>query len=201
MAAPHNSNIKERILESATSLLRERSFNDVSLSEIAETAGVTKGSVYYYYKSKSDILYDIADGYLQTLYDDLIGLVENKDKDTSLPRLIRYALQRGVNDPGKNLRLHLTADAISGNEEIRGKLLQRYHTFRSIIGEKIAERSECSRGEDFEGWLIVTVVDGLMLQKLLGNSDIDIDRFIEDFVKDRTSDSTGSYQAGGDTTI
>lgn len=184
MAAPHNDDIKGKILNSASELLREKSFNEVSLSQIAKNAGVTKGSVYYYYKSKGDIIYDIADGYLQTLYDDLISWVENKEKDTSLPRLLHYALTRGIDDPGKSLRLHLTLDAIAGNEQVRQKLLKRYHTFRKVIGEKIAERQNVGSSQDgwYEGWLVLTVIDGLMIQKLLGNDDIDIDAFTEEFV-------------------
>ena len=57
MAAPHNDNIKEKILDAATALLAEKSFNEISLSEIAKKSGVSKGSVYYYYKNKDDILY------------------------------------------------------------------------------------------------------------------------------------------------
>ena len=62
MAAPHNDNIKEKILEAASQLLAEKSFNEISLAQIAARAGVTKGSVYYYYKTKDDILCDVADG-------------------------------------------------------------------------------------------------------------------------------------------
>lgn len=185
MAAPHNDNIKEKILDSATKLLQEKTFKEVSLSQIATYAGVTKGSIYYYYKSKDDILYDIADGYFQTLYGDLISWVDNKNKDTSLPRLLRYALQRGTDDPGKSLRLHLTVDAISGNQKVRERLLERYHAFRAVIGNKIAERQGVTDGW-YQGWLVVTVVDGLMIQALLGNSDIDIPKFIEKFVKENT---------------
>ena len=47
MAAPHNDNIKEKILEAASQLLAEKSFNEISLAQIAARAGVTKGSVYY----------------------------------------------------------------------------------------------------------------------------------------------------------
>lgn len=183
MAAPHNDNIKDKILDAATVLLAEKSFNDISLSEIAKKSGVTKGSVYYYYKNKDDILYDVADGYLQQMYDELIAWVENKEKDTSLPRLLRYILSRGVDDPGKNLRLHLTADAIAGNDQIREKLIDRYRTFRKVIGEKVAQRKS-GADEQYYGWLILTIIDGLMIQNLLGNTEIDTKSFIEDFIKD-----------------
>jgi len=183
MAAPHNDNIREKILKCATELLREKSFNEISLSEIAARAGVTKGSVYYYYKNKDDILYEIADGYLQQMYDELIAWVENKDKDTSLPRLLYFVLKRGYDDPGKSLRLHLTADAVDGNDELRKRLINRYSLFRKMIGDKIAERKPEADSE-YCGWLVLTVIDGLMMQNLLDNQDIDIERFIGDFISD-----------------
>lgn len=184
MAAPHNDNIKEKILAAATALLKEKSFNEVSLSEIAKKSGVSKGSVYYYYKNKDDILYDIADGYLQQMYDELIAWVENKEKDTSLPRLLRYVLSRGIDDPGKSLRLHLTVDAISGNEQIREKLLHRYRTFRKVIGETIAQRKS-GADDQYYGWLVVTLIDGLMIQNLLGNEGMELDSFVEEFIKEQ----------------
>lgn len=182
MAAPHNDNIKEKVLKAATELLQEKAFNEVSLMEIARKAGVTKGSVYYYYKTKNDLLYDIADGYLQEMYDRLIEWVEDERKDTSLPRLLNYVLSFGVEDPAKNLRLHLTVDAISGQEQIKEKLIARYRNFRKIIGEKIAER-KTGADEEYTGWLVLTVIDGLMIQSLLGNEEIDVKKFIDDFVK------------------
>ena len=56
MAAPRNDNIKEKILESASKLLQTRTFGDISIADIAKAAGVTKGSIYYYYNSKEDLL-------------------------------------------------------------------------------------------------------------------------------------------------
>ncbi len=47
MAAPLNDNGKEKILKVTAQLLQEKSFSDISLSEIAEKTGISKGSVYY----------------------------------------------------------------------------------------------------------------------------------------------------------
>ena len=185
MAAPRNEDIKGKILESAASLLQERSFNDISISDIAKAAGITKGSVYYYYNCKEDILYDIADGYLQLLYDDLMVWLSDKRKDTSLIRLLKYSFQRGVSDPGKSLRLHLTVEAISGNERLREKLINRYRQFHSVLAEKLRERMP---GEDcdYYAWLVIVTIDGLMIQSLLQDPEIDIDRFIGKMVDELT---------------
>lgn len=52
MAAPRNDNVKEKILDAATGLLDTQTFADISLAEIAAEAGVSKGTLYYYYKIK-----------------------------------------------------------------------------------------------------------------------------------------------------
>ena len=183
MAAPHNDKKKKKILEAASQLLAEKSFNEISLAQIAARAGVTKGSVYYYYKTKDDILCDVADGYLMGMYDELVAWMENKEKDTSLPRLLRYVLSRGAYDPAGGLRLHLTVDAVDGNEKIKTRLLERYRTFRITIGNAIAER-RTGADADYCGWLVLTILDGLMLQVLMGNDEIDSHEFIEKFIRD-----------------
>ncbi|NLW65189.1 MAG: TetR/AcrR family transcriptional regulator [Clostridiales bacterium] len=182
MAAPKNENIKEKILNSASELLQLRSFSEISIADIARKAGITKGSIYYYYNSKEDLLYDIADGYLELLFHDLTVWVEDENKDTSLPRFLRYVFQRGVADPGKSLRLHLTLEAIAGNEKLREKLLGRYRMFKNILSEKLQERKPGADGE-YEAWTILVMVDGLLIQSLLKNPDIDVDKFIEDTVE------------------
>ena len=57
MAAPRNDNVKEKILDAATGLLDTQTFADISLAEIAAAAGVSKGTLYYYYKNKTCIEY------------------------------------------------------------------------------------------------------------------------------------------------
>ena len=79
MAAPHNDNIKDKILDGASQLLQERSFTEISIADIAESCGVSKGSVYYY-KSKDDLLYDIADRYIENAYCDLMSWVEDEKR-------------------------------------------------------------------------------------------------------------------------
>ena len=54
MAAPRNDNVKDKILDAATGLLNTQTFADISLAEIAAAAGVSKGTLYYHYKNKTD---------------------------------------------------------------------------------------------------------------------------------------------------
>jgi AcrR family transcriptional regulator len=47
---------RKRILETALSLFREKGFDQVSIDEITSSAGVSKGSFYTYFQTKSDII-------------------------------------------------------------------------------------------------------------------------------------------------
>lgn len=46
--------------------------SNISLADIAQHAGVSKGTLYYYYKNKNDLLFDITDKYLNQQYQDFI---------------------------------------------------------------------------------------------------------------------------------
>ena len=45
-----------QILDALQTLLAEKELQTISVSEIAQTAGIGKGSIYYYFPSKSAIL-------------------------------------------------------------------------------------------------------------------------------------------------
>lgn len=141
MAAPRKDNVKELILDTAEKLLTASALADISLAEIARTAGISKGTLYYHYKNKDEILLDLTDRYLSRQWQDLIDWTGDATKDTSINRLVKYVLERDVSTGG--LRLHFFYDAMLGNEQIRQRLLDWYTRFSSLIAEKVGERTGC----------------------------------------------------------
>lgn len=175
MAAPRKDNVKELILEAAEQLLQAKKLSDISLAEIADSAGISKGTLYYHYKSKNDILFDITDKYLDEQYQNLLSWTEDASKDTSLHRLVKYVLERDVATAG--MRLHLFYDAMMGDESIRRRLLNRYKEFAQILSEKIGERTDAFP-PDYFAWLLLVLSDGLYIHQTLGNPLLDIPKFI-----------------------
>ncbi len=47
---------KQALFESAVALFREKGFNEVTVEEVAQRAGMAKGSFYTYFTTKSDII-------------------------------------------------------------------------------------------------------------------------------------------------
>ncbi|SHK26454.1 transcriptional regulator, TetR family [Clostridium cavendishii DSM 21758] len=62
---------KNKVFETAIELIREKGYENVTISEICEKAGVAKGTFYVHYKSKEDIV-------KQSYYSDMSEYVINK---------------------------------------------------------------------------------------------------------------------------
>lgn len=179
MAAPRKENIKEIILDATCGLLETQMLADISLAEIAKAAGISKGTLYYHYKTKGDIFFDITDRYLNEQWDDFIRWTENKEKDTSIQRLVKYVVERNTAEAG--LRMHLFCEAQLGDEALRQKLVRRYAEFQELISGKIAERTDLPA--DFLTWLILLASDGIIVQEAIQNTQFDTESFIEQGAK------------------
>lgn len=174
MAAPRKDDVKAAVLDAAQVLLETGTWGDISLADIAKQSGVSKGTLYYHYKTKGEILFELANRYLSEQWDDFIRWTENKEKDTSLQRLVKYVVERDVASAG--LRMHLLCEAQAGDEALREKLVRRYGEFQRLISEKIAQRTDLSA--DFLTWLLLLVSDGIIVQEAIQNSAFDTQTFI-----------------------
>jgi AcrR family transcriptional regulator len=91
---------KRKIIDAMRTLLEERTFESLTISEIAATAGVTEGLIYKYFKDKRDLLHHVLkehyDHFLVQIDRDLQGIdgALNKLKKIIWSSIERYANHR-----------------------------------------------------------------------------------------------------------
>ena len=56
---------KEKILDSALHVFVKSGYSDARMDDIVEESGMSKGAIYYYYKSKKDLFLGLTDGGLE----------------------------------------------------------------------------------------------------------------------------------------
>jgi AcrR family transcriptional regulator len=82
--------VREEILASATNLFAERGYRAVTIDDVAANLGYTKSVVYYYFKSKNEILWQIIsqifDGFLQKI---LTIKEQNYPPEEALAKMVR----------------------------------------------------------------------------------------------------------------
>src|SRR5689334_14575551 len=84
---------RERLVESATALFHEQGVHRTTLAEVAERADVPLGNVYYYFKTKDELVGAVLAGY-QAQADVLIESLERG----RTPQARLKALVRNWND-------------------------------------------------------------------------------------------------------
>ena len=179
MAAPRNENIKEVILEKTAELMEEKGIGSISLANIADACGISKGTLYYHYTTKEDIIFDITDRYLSQQEELLYLWTGDASKDTSLNRFLMYVLQRSYHEIGPRLQLYYAA--CYGNDALRQKLIDRYRRYQRIIAEEVLKRDDIPEDKaGYFAWLALLLSDGLSLQAELGDPDFNADRFIRE---------------------
>ena len=176
MAAPRNENIRDVILDTTAALLRETGFEKISLARISQAAGVSKGTIYYYYTNKEDLLFDVADRYLKSLLDELLAWVDNREKDTNLVRLLGVVMQRGMGEAFGNLRLYLIGASVSGHDALRERYCALYAQFQQTLASRLAQRAP-EADADFIAWLTLVITDGLLVQQQLHSPAFDCGAF------------------------
>jgi AcrR family transcriptional regulator len=87
---------RERLVDSARALIHEQGVQRTTLADIAERADVPLGNVYYYFKSKDDLIGAVLDGYKQ----EAEALTRAFDRHRSPPARLK-ALVRNWSDMGE----------------------------------------------------------------------------------------------------
>lgn len=79
---------RQAIIQAAGNLFREKGFEKTSVEELARASGIGKGTIYSYFRKKSDILKALWQEELECLHDDL---TTHTDKDTPiLQQMLRF---------------------------------------------------------------------------------------------------------------
>lgn len=110
--SPQKERKRLRILEAATDLFVKFGYRKTSIDEVARRAGVAKGTVYLYFKTKGDLLVQaVAREKLQRSEHLLLQLQAELDPKERLRKVIRLSLAVPDSMP-------LTASLMSGDREI-----------------------------------------------------------------------------------
>lgn len=165
MAKP-NVVSKEDLIKYAKECLVKNGIEKFTLRAVAETAGVTQGTIYYHFKTKEQLLIDIVQDTCESSWQE----ISNSNED-----VIKQAIESGKSRCSYDsfyhkLFLSLVASSFN-NEKIREQLGQIMIQENKALTENLSLFWTKSpiEGVSLETWPILfnAIVDGLALQALL----------------------------------
>lgn len=98
---------KNEILDAADELFAQRGFDGTSTNDILEKVGIARGTLYYHFKSKEDIMDALIERYSLRL----IGSAQKMGADKSIPiyeRILRVVMALNIRgDSSKEIMVHI----------------------------------------------------------------------------------------------
>jgi AcrR family transcriptional regulator len=168
---------RQEILRIAMDTFAARGYNNASLQEIADRAGVTQAGVLHYFRSKAQLLTSVLDLRDAT---DIEQLGTDRPRGLAFLRHLVDTVRRNTEREGI-VRLYavLSAESVTEGHPAQDYFRDRYTGLRTFVTDALAEA--CELGEtrpdlnlEDAANAIIAVMDGLQIQWLLAPDSVDM---------------------------
>lgn len=172
---------RDRIIQAATELFIEKGAPETSLADIAKRLGISKGTLYYYYSAKSDLVFAVTDTYMRHLTERLLSWVENL-KVSMQPKDVVFTVLSELFSAKSRSKLHhyLISEAITNSEGLRLKLVEAYGQWKEMLkrGLTVVMPGEGSTEVEHYSSLLLMIITGGIVHTILGLDIGDLDKSV-----------------------
>jgi len=164
--------VKAGIIEAARKVLSNAGVQNMTLQAVANAASISKGALYYYYKTKDDILYEIMEQ--DNAHSRRIaGKTIEQDNDLDIEELKKEVtcgvLNRFPQIDKNKLNLYLQGEALRGNSGLQKKYNEKYHEWIDNIDRILTRiyRTGSSPVSRAISTISLAVIEGICIQMAL----------------------------------
>lgn len=177
-------NNRDKIIETAIKLIGERGVEGTSLADIAKDVGISKGTLYYYYSSKNDLIFDITKDHMDKISANIFSMIENKKGETSLHDTLKLLIETLLKSETRTrLHLYLIQEVLSGNEDLKERFIETYRQWFQMIQDGYSLLTSQKRELSVQARILVAIIDGLIIQGSIGTGAIPVDEIIREMTR------------------
>ena len=157
---------RERILDSAAQLFRERGFDGIGLNDLMQAAGLTRGGFYGHFESKDDLAAQATRRALQSNREQW-----KKQADRSLPAWVKAYLSDAHRDhigAGCGF-VALAGDAARGGPAVREAFNEGVENLVATLQDQMPAADAAARREQALA-MLSTLVGALLLSRAVGDA-------------------------------
>jgi AcrR family transcriptional regulator len=139
-------NKRKAILEAAVELFAEQGYTQTSMQQIADSIGISKGSLYSFFHSKEDLIISIYEHYQQLVFERayVVGLDVNMPGEERLAKQFQVQFE-GIVEYKSYMKMHMRGDSAKNSEKLaamehrmRGRLFSWLeHNLLQLYGDKV----------------------------------------------------------------
>ena len=169
---------QQNILDAASKLITQKGVKNTSLADISKEVGISKGTLYYYYSTKGDLIYDIADIHLKQITEELLSWIDNIEHDIAPEEILKVVFKKILTAETRGkLHLYLISDAVTSNDPLKQRFREKYKEWRVTLENGLRKVLK-KRTVEYEilSHIMLATLDGFTIQSMLGVENIPIDR-------------------------
>ena len=178
---------KQTICDAAMRVVARKGINDVTVQDIADEAGVAKGTIYIYFKSRDEILATTMDGATEQLLEKLSAACEScRGFRDVLERRVRTQLQH-FEENRDFFRMYLAMAEPLGEKRLRKHATYRTYLaqLEELLREAIGRKEIRDAGVERLAVAISSVVRDIVLHRMIEREPPPLDEdvsFAVDFI-------------------
>jgi TetR/AcrR family fatty acid metabolism transcriptional regulator len=186
MSSIEKSDVKEKIIEASTRLFLANGYRGTSVKEITEAAGIGRGTLYWYFKSKEEILITIFQRFDTELLDKLKKTVAGCKGDFSAKyRLFhKYSTEFARDNRELALAFNTLLNEIVGTNTEAEKVARKvYKKFSHLVKRMLEEgKKDGSVKREVDSTLyahaVIACQTGMLVQWLVHGDSMDVPEFV-----------------------
>lgn len=156
---------RQAIIMAAIQLLGQKGFADVSMNDIVNVSGVSKGGVYWHFKSKDEIILAIFDFFFDAQIELLNQTVEGEGKAADkIKRLFHLATQEAEVNLPPPLEFYALA---ARTEALKGRMSDYFEAYRQRVIELLQQGIDNGEFEINDPGIvavnIISLMEGMVL--------------------------------------
>lgn len=172
---------RAQLVKAAMKVFMKKGYAGATTAEIAKTANLTKGSLYFHFKNKEDIFFAVIKERSQNWADSFNEFIEKEKKpEIFIEKIIRKAFSMIEAHKYFSIDLWQRAHKIP---KIRNYMAEEHRQFETKIINYLTSHSNLKRKEckTFFG-LLHAMIDGIMIRQMICCEDKDINSFKENII-------------------
>ena len=174
----HDNNNREKILAAARMLMAEKGIMKTSLADIAREVGISKGTLFYHFASKDELVNDILADHFTNLVNITKQYLPDHLKSDEPSKILEMVFNLFTNDHDiTRLDLYLLQEGIQGNENINQKFMERKRNWRKYIAEELETSFQIKDPMHLSALstMLLAMIDGLAIQILVEPGSVNSD--------------------------
>ena len=125
---------KNQILDAAMEVITQNGYENSRMDDVVKSSNMSKGAIYWYYKSKKDLYLDLVN-YWVMRYSDMVTKIIEKDQKASiqLKQILNYFIDEYEKDPEPFKALTEFWSMAQKDDDFHKKVQKVYAAFLEVI--------------------------------------------------------------------